>query len=366
MAMIPNFTLGPEEVVADAFMERPSIATDSKCQPHIVCDAGGNTRFMKYHRLNGAWSGGVFATGSRGGKYDASRLYVGQIEIDAMDRAWISCKFGVKEFGSMYGQGLWLFKNVATQPKQKWFRFVCVYKGMGLVSLNPAEPSEAVVLGTYGNFKVINFKGQETDKGSINNGSGGEKVRFRISPGGTWHTVMNGWSKMSSSYQNDKRWEETQGGAPLTWSDYKKWPQQGSDFCHPGIGIDLVNPDICYMASVFGSTLVYNVYDGKRLIYGSQGVDCAGWFACVSETRHGPAFAPAPGGGTFMFAARPDAGVSAGFINPAGQLEEGWFGAFTNDSTSRSPAACTDREGNIHLVYKVESRIFYRKITVSG
>jgi hypothetical protein len=358
-----NFSIGSEETVSDTFMERPSVATDSKCQPHFVCDAGGNTRFMKFHRINGKWSGGVFATGSKGGQYDASRLYVGQIEIDANDRAWISCKFGVKEFGAMYGQGLWLYKKIANNPKRAWFRFVCVYKGMGLVSLDPSYPDEGVILGTYGNFNVLDAKGALIRKGSINGGPGGEKVRFRISFNGTWHTVMNGWSKMSSAYQNDVRWEETQGAAPLIWADYKLWPQQGKDFCHPGIGVDLVNPNVCYMAGIFGSKLVYNVYDGKKMLYGSRGAVLD--TGAVSETRHGPAFAPIRTGGSLMFW-----GHQGGLVYSAlGSVQANPYVATEAQlvaENGRSPAACTDREGNIHLVYKVGGSIKYRKILVTA
>ncbi len=364
--------IGDEEVVDNLYMEHPSVATDSKGQPHLVCDNGGNTQFMKYHRVNDQWSGGIFAVGARGGRYDASRLYIGQIEIDSRDRAWISCKFGVKEYGAMYGQGIWLFKNVSTTatPAEQFFRFVCVYKGMGVVTTDAKYPDQGVVIGTFGNYAILYSSGQTLSTGSLNGGPGGEKVRARIAsyaprfgaapggnyPDGIWHTAMNGYSAASSRYQNSARYKS--GLGPVEWAAYGAYPQQGSDFSHPGIGIDLVNPQICYIASVFNNCLCINIWDGARLLYSSSNLKVLDYNATY-EARHGPAFAPAPSGGTFVFWTS-GGRIKAAFLSPAGTASE------TIDiAAGRSPAATTDRFGNLHLAYS-SGGARYRKIILSS
>ncbi|MFO7536295.1 MAG: hypothetical protein R6X19_11570 [Kiritimatiellia bacterium] len=362
--------IGEEEVVSYSYMERPAIAADSLGQPHMVCDAGGDTRFMKYHRIDGAWSGGIFAVGARGGRYDASRLYIGQIEIDSRNRAWISCKFGVKEYGNMYGQGIWLFKNVTTAPKEQFFRFVCVYKGMGVVTTDAKYPDQGVVIGTFGNYAILYSSGQTLGTGSINCGPGGEKVRARIAsfaprfdpapgtdyPDGIWHTAMNGYSAASSRYQNTARYKAGRG--PVEWAAYSAYPQQGSDFSHPGLGVDLVNPQICYLGSVFNGRLCLNIWNGSAMLFPSANLKVID-FNATYEVRHGPSFAPAPGGGTFVFwtsAGR----IKAAFVSPAGEVSPP-----VDITAGRSPAATTDRFGNLHLAY-YSGGARYRQILVSS
>jgi hypothetical protein len=362
-------SIGEEEFISGQYMERPSVAADSKGQPHMVCDFGGNTQFMKFHRIGDQWSGGVFAVGSRGGRYDASRLYIGQIEIDSRDRAWISCKFGVKEYGAMYGQGIWLFKNMDTVPKEQFFRFVCVYKGMGVITTDAKYPDQGVVIGTFGNYAVLHASGQTLSTGSLNAGPGGEKVRARIAsyaprydsePGrdyadGVWHTAMNGYSVASSRYQNSLRYKS--GFGPVEWAAYSAYPQQGSDFSHPGVGIDLVNPLICYIGSVFNGQLCVNIWDGGRMLFPSTNLKVLDYSA-MYEIRHGPAFVPAPSGGTFIF------WTSGGRIKEAYLSPDGESTDPVDITSGRSPAAAMDRFGNIHLVYSSNGPR-YRKLTLS-
>jgi hypothetical protein len=365
-------SIGPEEIVSGLFMERPSVSTDSKCQPHMVCDAGGHTPFMKFHRVNDQWSGGVFATGGRGGRYDASRLYIGQIEVDSRDRAWISCKFGVKEYGAMYGQGIWLFRNVATDPTppEQFFRFVCVYKGMGMVTTDAKYPDQGVVIGTFGNYAILYNNGQTLSTGSLKAGAGGEKVRARIAsyaprfgadPGktyadGIWHTAFNGCSVESSRYQNSARYKS--GLGPVEWAAYASYPSQGSDFSHPGLGIDLVNRQACYLASVFNGRLCFNIWDGTRFLFPSANLPVLD-FNATYEVRHGPAFAPAPDGGTFIFWTA-GGRIKTAYLSPTGTATPA-----LDIAAGRSPAATTDREGNLHLVYSANG-IRYRKLLLSA
>jgi hypothetical protein len=364
--------IGAEELVASIFMDRPSVATDSKGEPHFVCDAGGNANLMKYHRINGKWRGGVFATGARGGRYSASRLYIGQMEIDSKDRAWISCKFGCKEFGSMLGQGIWLYRNVTTSPSEQFFRHVNVYKGMGVVSIDAKYPDEGVVMGTFGNYERLSQYGQTLGSGSINGGHGGEKVRLRIAsyapkypakddakayPDGVWHTAMNGSSATGAGfYQNSTRYRAGMG--PVWWAAYRPYPIMGDDYHHPGVGIDATDPKYAYISTVFYGNLCINIWDGSKMLFDPTSlkvVSPAGF-----ESRHAPACTPAPGteGGVFFF------WTLNNRIKAAHVSKKGVVGTIKDITEGHSAGAATDRYGNIHLVY-YNGGIKYRKLLVS-
>ncbi len=376
-AQAPRIDLiGREEFVSSLNMERPSVATDSKGQPHFSCDAGGPTSrsLLKFHRVNGKWSGGVFATGYPGGRYNAGRLYVSQMEIDGKDRAWISCKFGIKEFGNMFGQGLWLFNNVSTRPRppEQFFRFVCVYKGMGVVTTDSKYVDEGVMMGTFGNWEKISASGKTLAKGSINAGHGGEKVRARIAayaprfrdkddtkayPDSIWHTAMNGSRSITASYQNSARYKAGQG--PIPWAAYGVYPIMGGDFHHPGVGLDATDPRLCYISIVFYGKMSINIWDGTRMLFNPASLKVLD-DQVTFEERHPPAIAPAPGpqGGAFFFWTSFDDRILCAYVS-----KKGVAGPIQDITAGTFAGAATDRYGNLHLVYN-NNGIRYRKLLV--
>ncbi len=366
--------IGAEEFVANGYMDRPAVSTDSKNQPHFVADCGGNPSFMKFHKVGKNWSGGIFAVGTKGGKYNAGRLYIGQIEIDGKDRAWISCKFGAKEFGVL-GQGIWLFRDVANDPTppEQFFKNVNVYKGMGVVMTDAKYVDQGVVIGTFGNYNILNSYGQSLDDGSINAGHGGEKVRARIGsyaprfptkgddkvyPDGIWHTAMNGSRAISSAYQSSTRYKNGQG--PVTWADYGAFPIMGDDYHHPGIVADLSDPRVAYINTVFYGKMCAQIWDGSKMVFGTSFLKVLDW-DCTFEPRHAPAVTPAPGtaGGAFFF------WTKFGNIRGCYVSKKGVAGKIFDVGPGRSAAAATDREGNIHLVYYNGGGSRYRKLLVS-
>jgi hypothetical protein len=366
--------IGAEEFVSSIGMDRPSVATDSKSQPHFVADCGGNPNFMKFHRVNGKWTGGIFATGSPRGPYSASRLYIGQIEIDGKDRAWISCKFGCKEYGWMLGQGTWLFRDVANDgtPPQQFFRYVNVYKGMGVITTDAKYPDQGVVLGTHGNYNILNASGAVIKEGSINAGHGGEKVRARIAsyaprfatkddkrtyPDGIWHTAMNGSSMVTASYQNSARFKA--GSGPIPWAAHSSYPIMGDDYHHPGLCTDLSDQNVAYIATVFYGKLCINIWNGSRMLFNPASLKVLDYNVGF-EARHAVAIAPAPGtdGGAFFFWSR------SGSIYTCYVSKKGVAGKIMYVTAGRTAAATTDRDGNIHLVYATTGAR-YRKIYVS-
>jgi hypothetical protein len=362
--------IGVEEYVGSPYMDRPAVAADSKSQPHFVCDAGGNPTFMKYHKIGGTWRGGPFAIGTKGGKYNAGRLYIGQIEIDSKDRAWISCKFGAKEFGVL-GQGIWLYRNISTSPAEQFFRQINVYKGMGVVTTDPKYPDQGVVIGTFGNYEILSQYGQTLKQGSMNAGHGGEKVRARIgstvprfgtkgdekAADGIWHTAMCGSAAIPASYQSSTRYKAGQG--PVTWAAYAPYRIMGDDYHHPGVGIDLTDPRIAYMAVVFYGKMCINIWDGSKMLFDINNLKVLDYGAAF-EGRHAPTITPAPGtdGGAFFF------WTASGRIKGCYVSKKGAAGKTYDITDGRSAGAATDREGNIHLVY-YNNGIKYRKLLVS-
>lgn len=359
----PTPSVGPEEVCGSVIGMRPSIAVDSSLQPHIITDIGSSSSLYIYHRINGQWSEELFAKGTPGGQYNASRLYMPHIEIDSKDRAWISCKFGCKEWGTMLGQGLWLVGNLKSNPNLIWFRWVTsseTHKGNGNVSIDPFEPDHGVVLATKGRWVKINDNRTLVASGNLNSGDSGEKIRFLISPRagqvGVWHTVMGGYVKQSSSYQNSLR----SPAIPVVWASYSAYPEQESDFKHPGLGIDLANPAACYMGVYYNPGLVINIWTGNGpyngMIFDPNNLPVVDP-AATRVDRFGPQFTPVVGGGAFVAWSR-GGRVKLRYIDLTGAM-----GPELDICAGKNPSMCTDRNGNIHLAY-INNGMRYRLLTL--
>jgi hypothetical protein len=349
-------------------MSRPSIAVDSKNQSHIVTNKDDSKGIYIYHQINGKWSESKFA--SPGGNYDAGRMYMPHIEIDSKDRAWISCKFGAKEWGSMLGQGLWVVSNVAKNPSSPAFRWIKeseTHKGNGNIGLDTNSPDEGIMMGSLGNwakFKFVNGKIEKTDSGNMNAGSSGEKIRFEISPrskqSGVWHTVFNGWSQQASSYQNSIG--AANGDSPIVWASHSTYPEQGSDFSHPSIGIDFKKPQVAYIASGFSNDVFVNIWDGSKMLYSSNNlltVDTNTAQNGNGELRYAPQWAPAKGGGTFLCWTGGGNKIRLRYIDSSG-----FMGVVKEIGSGSNCAIATDDNGNIHMTY-VNGVMKYRKIVTN-
>jgi len=337
---------------------RPSIALDSLGQPHIVTDEDSNKRLYIFHKLNGIWSSSVLAEG-RPGVYDAGRLYLPCIEIDALDRAWISCKFGCKEWGTMLGQGLWCYDSVSSAPSQRFFTYVSAsvtHKGNGNIALDPFKPDEGVVLATDGNYAVVNADGLITYNAKMGARGSGEKIRFRITPragkAGVWHVVMCGYSEYPSAYQSSLR--HIKGQKAVVWADYARYPEQGDDFHHPGVTGDVKQPELAYMACIFNTGLVYNVYDGAGMVFPADSLPVVDIGASF-RGRLPPALASAKGalGGAYL-AWEHDKRIMVCFISQDGEWYHPVTGAYRQYQATvagRNPTICTGVDGSVHMAY---------------
>ena len=361
--------IGSEEEVSSFVGLRPSIALDADGQPHIVADDNSGSRIALFHRIGGSWRGGTFAQGEPGGKYDASRVYVPWIQVDPQNRAWVSATFGVKEFGTMEGVGVWCVENVNTAPQVRFFRLLSekdLSKGFGIVGVDPGEPGSAIVYSRDGKWVKLDLSGTIRARGQMYCGPTGEKVRFVVAPRqgqpGVWHAAMGGYEKSPSLYQNSLR--AAQGLAPVAWTSYSAYPEMESDFRHPGLGYDGKNSAVAYIACSFQAGLAYNVWDGSKMVFPTTAlpvVDSAAQFV----QRFAPQWAPAKGGGAYL-AWSAGGRVRIVRVTSTGTLKEIFPDRpnFREVCTGTSPAICTDPAGNIHLAY-VNGGLRYRTIGIA-
>ena len=355
-------SIGSEERCGSFEGDRPSIAVDSLDQPHAVVDRGsGNTLYI-YHRIGNVWTELVLAKGSQGGTYNASRIYMPHVEIDKKDRAWISAKFGCKEYGSMSGQGLWCYENITTAPSKKFFKWVpssVTHKGNGNIALDPNEPNAGYMLASGGRWAKINDSGNVVATGSWNVGPSGEKIRGEISPrtgqAGVWHSAMNGYDECSSSYQNSLR--NAAGKDPVVWASYSKYPEQGIDTYHPGIGIDLVDPEVCYISATFNVGPVINVWNGEKFVWGASSLPVLESGGSAGIDRFGPQWAPTRDGGAYV------SWTKSGRIKMQHVKSNGTMGGIVDVCAGRAASICTDSAGHLHMIYD-NGGMCYRKITL--
>lgn len=354
-----GFTVGTEELCGVFNGTRPSIAVADNGNVYIVIDKGSSNILVAFTRINGNWHEMTFAQGSRGGQYDASRLYMPHIEIGSDGRAWISCKFGCAEYGKMLGQGLWLIENMTTFVP-KWFRWVRAadtHKGNGNVATDPADPKHAYMICSEGKWAYYDDAGTIVSKGSINLGKSGEKMRGLIAPTksgvtGIMHAAMGGYSGQSSSYQNKSRG----GVSPVVWAAYSSYPEEGSDMNHPAIGIDWVNPGICYISAQYKGVSI-NIWRNGKLIFPANGIriiDTDGNMG-PGVDRFGPQWTPCLTGGAFM------AWVNSGRIKIVFVGRTGAVSAVADICAGSSPSMYTAKDGTIHLAY-VHGGMRYRKL----
>jgi hypothetical protein len=324
-----------------------------------VADLGTDNKLYAFHKINGVWSGALFAQGSRGGKYDASRIFLPHIEIDAQNRGWISCKMGTKDYGTMYGEGLWLFENMSTAPVEKWFQFLQIHKGNGNVSIDPARPGECVMMAANGLWARINSDGQIVEQGQMPLGHSGEKIRFLIAPSldgspGIWHTAMGGWRAQSSSYVNSSM------AASIVWAYHGRYRIQETDVVHPAVGIDLKNPYVCYISSVYEEGVVINVWNGQNMLWSDRDLPVLDPAGDTGINRLGPQWTPTGDGGSLICWTRGNS-IMMRHVKSDGTIEPALNAEPIAVCIGSKASMCTDSLGDIHMVYD-NGGIKYRKL----
>lgn len=350
-----GFIVGSEETCGNIDGTRPSIAIDKNNNIYCIFDRGtSNTIYLAY-KWKGSWKSREFAVGEKNGDYDAARLYMPHIEI-VNDRAWISTKFGCKEWGSMLGQGLWIVDNLASNKdfepsKFVWVKSSDLHKGNANVVTSDSEPDYCYMIGTNGLFAKFSHNGDLINKGQIKIGNSGEKIRALSTRSGIKHLAMGGYSADSSSYQNTKR-----NASPVVWAAYATYPNQGSDMEHPGIGIDTSNENVSYISACYRGVTI-NIWNGQHMVFPSTDlkiIDSNGNMGGVD--RFGPQWSPRIGGGSYLTWVNSKK-IKMTLVNSDGTSSQNF-----DICQGTSPSIATDNEGNIHLMYS-NNGIKYRKIT---
>jgi len=352
-----TLTLGVEEVAGTVTgLSRPSIALDSLGAPHIFADKG-NPQVWALHKLGGEWREELFAEWTA--EVDASRVYLPHVEIDASDRAWVSAWLGIKDGGTMAGQGVWLVTDVTGAPSSRFLGLANSGTKNGNLALDPFDPGRAVVMARYGYWQVWDENGYTGDSGRLDIGASGEKLRFRIRPrdgqAGVWHAVMSGYSKEDAKYRNSDMAER------VAWALHSTYDDMGEDMLHPGLGLDGVDPHVAYMAIGYSAGVVLNVWDGAGLVFDPAAlpvIDPDPAHHGSGTERFGPQFTPAPGHGAFMCWTGGD-----GIIRVMHVLPDGEVGDPVEVAPGITCVMTTDAHGDIHMAY-VNDTLRYRHIVV--
>ena len=253
-------SLGAEEAMPGYSGRLPSIAVDTKDQPHIAADSAGSGWMYFYDKINGAWR---FDSYNSGG----AQFYYPQLEINNFDQAWVS---GIKWYPQ--GMGLVLRGNMSTSPTfLRYTGTTAGYVGLpiGSVSLDPEINNEAIVwAGNGGYYERVLWNGSSFvsgGTGSLGTGPGGEKNSFFVSKAGqimhpngveqaVWHSASD-WS-----YNNSVR--AYAGKGAVSWAESAM-----DDGAYPRIVSDNVEPQTAYLFADYGdysSGLYMNIWKASN------------------------------------------------------------------------------------------------------
>ncbi len=379
-AQVPELLdIGNEEFLGGGRL--PSIAVDRLDQPHVVAD-GGSMVYL-HDRIGGQWRSLVKNVQTL---VNSAQFYNPHIEIDSKDRAWIS---GVT-WPPAGGVGVILRENVSSNPTD-FGRFPLSTPGarypVGLLSIDPAFPDEAIVTGTAGGWQraVYDASRQDrvrlTDTGRLPVGAGGEKTAFWISkagsvqhPGGrtqaVWHGAMGGYYGDYSAYNNSLR--QARGQGRVTWANYPTYPSMKDDGAYVRVVSDNLDPEIAYITcdfsvnGKFGGTVgvAMNIYNGTSMTFAPDNIFVIDRNGSAGFRRFAPQTAPAKNGGVFVTWTR-GGRVKMRYIPPdARSLAD--CGPELDIASGGPAAIAVDSNGDVHLTYQRANSMYYRKLTMSG
>lgn len=355
----------------------PSIAVDSRGQPHIVAD-GGSMIYL-YDKIGDQWRALV---------KDAARLvnapqfYNPAIEIDSKDRAWIS---GVT-WAPAGGIGVIVRDNISLNPSD-FGSFPLSRAGarypVGLLSIDPAFPDQAIVMGSSGGWqRAIRENGSTrlADSGNLPFGDGGEKTAFWISKAGSvahadgsvravWHGAMGGYYGDYSAYINSLM--HARGERRIVWANYPNYPTMKDDGSYVRVVSDNLDPEVAYITCDFsaggkhaGAGIGMNIYNGSGMNFAPNNILFLDRAGTAGIRRLGPQSTPAKDGGVFVVWAR-GGRVKMRFVPPTARSINDCGPEW--DLAAGGPAAVTtDEDGNLHLAYTRGGQVFYRLIEVSS
>ena len=183
-------------------------------------------------------------------------------------------------------------------------------------------------------------------------GGGGEKEARMILPDGTKHVANSGCSKTKGGwYRNSVSCDFS-----AMWASYARYPKMGNDDTgHCGVAGDLTNNRIGYMCASWDSGLVYNVWDGSKMLYPVDNlpvIDSNGWSGMYKFPL---AMASCPTGGAYVVWTNGNT-VWLGKITPTGLVTT------RQVCDGQIATLCVGPDGMIHLVYNLAGKMYYRQV----
>lgn len=375
--------IGQEEIVSPvagdpaspkgyAGASRPSLALSTGSGQAVgivaVWDRGTENTIWRADRKPGeAWTWQVWAEGTKGGRYDCSRIFLPHVELTPAGKVWISAKMGVKEYGKRGGQGIWPPDGpfVLSQTKGSG---EAANRGNGNVCI--VSEDEAVFVASDGKLEWYNATGAKTGAGQLRIGSTGEKLRACVAPlrstsyggqaGAIIHIAMHGYTGHPGMYRSSKY------PTPVAWSDADFYTDQRVDMCHPSICADRVNPEICYIGAAYESIgILAQIVVANKPMFATTNLLLVSKGGALGIDRYGPQMAPAADGGVFIaYCKGPSTGSGRGgrikvrYLSPLGQLEDP-----VDVCDGRVPTLATDTRGQLHMIYE-RGGMKYRRIAI--
>jgi hypothetical protein len=328
----------------------PTIAVDSRNQPHIVYD--GSSFAYLYDKISGVWESSTWNAATVG----SSQYYNPHLEIDAKDRGWCS---GVL-IRNTVGLGILVRENMVTAPTSPAYTNVRIRNDwdQGNLSLDPKYVNEMVCMSAEGQWKKYVYDDAQpghiryVELGAMFAGHGGEKNVFNIAKQiSVWHAAIGGWDQWSSSYRNSLM------SAPVTWADYATYPSQSSDMSYVSVQPDNADGKKAYMIGEYAG-VVMNIWDGTKMVFPSNAALVLDPKGTSGQSRFAVQMAPAKFGG--VFACWSSGGnVVVRYVSPTGKMgDTKVIGAGTR------AAMCMDSSGDLHITY-VNGQPKYRKLVVA-
>jgi flagellar basal body-associated protein FliL len=341
-----DYRLYSEESVSVAGYPRAiSIATDVKNQPHIFVDKISTS----YHKINGQWN-------SKTGLI-SNALEGAVVVIDAKDRAWVFTAHIVGGDTANTWEQVTLIRDMSTNPTFAWAKKI-PFKGsfVGNIVIDPYFPDNAWYYGHPTTQPAYKFDANgnfaaDSSHSLSSLGASGETNYFAISPNqnGKQPGIIHGANDalnngLYPAYQNSIR--QSQGLGKVNWNTETGLNRE---HIYIGLGIDLENPNIAYMAMGVNQLLI-NIWDGQKMVLPLTGsyVDANPAICGNGVERFAPRFAPAFGGGAFLCWTSSDNHIKLKYISSKGLQ---YFGPTIDIGPGKQCAITTDSAGNLHLVY---------------
>jgi hypothetical protein len=358
----------------------PAIAVDSRMQPHIVTD-GGSFMHM-YSHVGGSWRS---LSKNVRNLVNSPQFYNPHIEIDSLDRAWIS--------GTTWqpagGVGIVVRTNVSTDPSD--FDSMALSRAgarfpVGLLSIDPAFPDEGIAMGTAGGWQRVFYDANGAgsvrlaDSGRLPVGASGEKIAFWISKAGSvqhpngrnqavWHAAMGGYYNDYSAYINSLM--QARGQGRMVWAAHPSYPTMTDDGAYVRVVSDATNPEIAYITCDFsaggrhgGAGVGMNIYNGIDFNFSANNILMLDRAGTAGLRRFAPQSAPAKDGGVFVTWNR--AGRIIMRYVPATARSISDLGPEWDFGPGGPAAIAVDGNGDVHLAYTRGGMTYYRLIEMAG